>query len=103
MEIRRGGRFTLPMRMILDSNSRILSALFRDVVVLEARPSMVNDRIEYWAVSKHFDLLQYGEIAPEYEALISTFIGAEPEVRWRLVGDGRLLPLVYEDWGRPQE
>lgn len=67
---RRIGRFFVPGKLLRDFSTAHLQAVFRDVVVLEARASFDTDTIDYLAAHPSFEPVEAGMRAPDYKAFV---------------------------------
>lgn len=65
---RRLGRFVIGREVIEDSPDALLT-LGGSMIVLDARANVASDTIEYVARSPHFDVIERGDLMPEYEVL----------------------------------
>jgi len=63
------GRFYIA-NPILAYDIDIMREIMQRVVIVRAETLHMNDTIEYYAYSDHFDELEQGEVIPEYEVII---------------------------------
>ena len=84
-EYNRRGKFVIPGKIMRDGNMPLLLSVMKDVVVYHAEPNYFDDTITYYVYHPSFDYLELGQIAPEYEALITYQMWNKDEitVTWR--------------------
>ncbi len=100
LQERRIGRFRVPQKMLLEPH--IGRAFFREMIVMRAEASFVDETLMVWADHPQFEIMVSGEMVPEYVAEITAPKGIPPRrhqdlvVRWRLsdVGERHMVAMV---------
>jgi hypothetical protein len=65
MEKMRRGKFKIPYRMI-DQSPDMLRALMSHMIVVRAESLYFNNEVEYHAISPLFDVIELGQMVPQY-------------------------------------
>jgi hypothetical protein len=78
---KRLGKFNVPL-FTLNRNSKYLRVIMGLCIILEARPVLHEDRIEYTATSEEFDEIKPGEQIPTYEWMFKPKGTSVRAVRW---------------------
>lgn len=100
---RRRGIFFLDMTFLERSSTAELLALFSGVIALEARSNWATGKIEYWAISSHFEEVPPECVLPEYVPVLTRLNDGAYSVRWLKDGvEPEPEPIVISepDWGR---
>ena len=88
MNFKKRGKFSIDCKMLYYHNQDMFNKVFKDIVVLRAEHSIVDDRINYEAIGEAFDEVQGMITTPEYKCefhAYKTSKGSRTRIKWRRV------------------
>ena len=68
---KRTGKFYVSLDFIQKTPEQCMS-IMQNFLVVDARANIVTDRVEYFAMSPLFDIVEFGDATPEYRIEITS-------------------------------